>query len=64
MSKQNCVKWDKEAKDDDFICKKKMYIYFYLVQQLSLTCNGTFFLQCKYNLLVTKKDFYTTCMVC
>lgn len=23
MSKQNCVKWDKKAKDDDFICKKK-----------------------------------------
>lgn len=28
MSKQNCVKWDKKAKDD-FVCKKMyMYIYF------------------------------------
>lgn len=27
MSKQNCVKWDKKAKDDDFICKKKKCTY-------------------------------------
>lgn len=64
MSKQNCVKWDKKAKDDKCTCTyisvpppHLMLKCPNLVRQLSLISNGTFFLQCKYNPSVTKKIF-------